>query len=174
MSQSGSSDATGGLPGDGLEPPSCGGSPRSIPGAIGRYRVAKLLGQGSFGSVYLAHDDQLQRPVAIKVPHPELVTHASDAERYLAEARTVASLDHPNIVPVYDVGSTEPFPCFVVSKYIDGTDLASRLSETRLSLYQAVDLVAMVTEALHHAHKQGLVHRDIKPANILLDKSGKP
>ena len=66
------------------------------------------------------------------------------------------------------------FPCFVVSKYIDGTDLATRLKQSRLSLHEAVELVATVAEALHHAHKQGLVHRDIKPGNILLDKSGKP
>ena len=65
-------------------------------------------------------------------------------------------------------------PCFVVSKYIDGTDLATRLKQSRLSIHEAVELVATVAEALHHAHKQGLVHRDIKPGNILLDKSGKP
>ena len=96
------------------------------------------------------------------------------AEAYLTEARTVANLDHPHIVPVFDVGSTEDFPCFVVSKYIDGTDLATRLKQSRLSLHEAVELVATVAEALHHAHKQGLVHRDIKPGNILLDRSGKP
>ena len=65
-------------------------------------------------------------------------------------------------------------PCFVVSKYIDGTDLATRLKQSRLTLHEAVELVATVAEALHHAHKQGLVHRDIKPGNILLDRSGKP
>ena len=97
-----------------------------------------------------------------------------DAEAYLTEARTVANLDHPNIVPVFDVGSTEDCPCYVVSKYIDGTDLASRLKQSRLSIHETVELVATVAEALHHAHKQGLVHRDIKPGNILLDKSGKP
>src|SRR5207237_5042467 len=92
----------------------------------------------------------------------------------LIEARTVANLDHPNIVPVYDVGSTEQFPCYVVSKYIDGTDLAARLRQTRLSILESVELVITVAEALHHAHKQGLVHRDVKPGNILLDRSGKP
>jgi formylglycine-generating enzyme required for sulfatase activity len=97
-----------------------------------------------------------------------------DAEAYLSEARTVANLDHPNIVPVFDVGSTEQFPCFIVSKYIDGTDLASRLKQSRLSLLEAVELVATVGEALHHAHKQGVVHRDCKPANLILDRTGKP
>ena len=105
---------------------------------------------------------------------PELVAQTSNAEAYLTEARTVANLDHPNIVPVYDVGGNDHFPCFVVSKYIDGIDLATRLLESRLPRQEVVDLAATVAEALHHAHKQGLVHRDIKPANILLDKSGKP
>jgi eukaryotic-like serine/threonine-protein kinase len=146
----------------------------STPTHIGRYRVEKVLGKGGFGVVYLAHDEQLRRFVAIKVPHAKLVSQPEDAEAYLIEARTVANLDHPNIVPVYDVGSTEQFPCFVVSKYIDGTDLATRLKQSQLSIQEAVELVATVAEALHHAHKQGLVHRDIKPGNILLDKSGKP
>src|SRR5262249_39023689 len=146
----------------------------ATPTHIGRYRVERLLGQGGFGLVYLAHDDQLRRLVAIKVPHPERVKTPEDAQAYLTEARTVANLDHPNIVPVHDVGSTDQFPCFVVSKYIDGTDLATRLKHSRLSIHEAVELVATVAEALHHAHKQGLVHRDIKPGNILLDRTGKP
>jgi serine/threonine protein kinase/formylglycine-generating enzyme required for sulfatase activity len=144
------------------------------PERIGRYRIERVLGRGGFGLVYLAQDDQLARPVAIKVPHPHLVAEAGSAESYLTEARTVANLDHPNIVPVHDVGSTEQFPCYVVSKYIDGSSLASRLKESRSSVYEAVALTATVAEALHHAHNQGLVHRDIKPGNILLDKSGKP
>jgi serine/threonine protein kinase/formylglycine-generating enzyme required for sulfatase activity len=155
----------------GREPPA---ADSSAPTHIGRYRIEKILGQGGFGLVYLAHDDQLQRLVAIKVPHPERVAQPEDAEVYLTEARTVAKLDHPQIVPVYDVGSTPDFPCFVVSKYIDGTDLATQLKRSRLSTHEAVELVAMVAEALHIAHKQGLVHRDIKPGNILLDRSGKP
>lgn len=146
----------------------------STPSNIGRYRVERILGQGGFGIVYLARDEQLDRPVAIKVPHALLVVQTTDAEAYLTEARTVANLDHPNIVPVLDVGSTERFPCFIVSKCIDGTDLATRLKLSRLNLCEAAELVATVAEALHHAHKQGLVHRDVKPGNILLDKSGKP
>src|SRR5208283_2783874 len=119
-------------------------------------------------------DETLERYVAVKVPHAKLVSRPEDADAYLTEARTVASLDHPSIVPVHDVGSTDEFPCFVVSKYIDGTDLATRLKQSRLSIHEAVELVATVAEALHFAHKQGLVHRDIKPGNILLDKVGKP
>ncbi len=155
-------------------PPAGDADPAQLPERIGRYRIERVLGKGGFGLVYLAHDDQLSRPVAIKVPHREVVDRLEDAEAYLTEARTVANLDHPHIVPVFDVGSTEQFPCFVVSKFIDGTDLATRLKQSRLSIHETVELVATVAEALHHAHKQGLVHRDIKPGNILLDSSGKP
>lgn len=144
------------------------------PRFIGRYRVQRTLGQGGFGLVYLAHDDQLQRPVAIKVAHARLIAEPTDAEAYLTEARTVASLDHPNIVPVYDVGASDDFPVFVVSKYIDGTDLFTRLRQSRMPLDVAVELAATVAEALHYAHKQEIVHRDVKPNNILLDKTGKP
>ena len=144
------------------------------PTAIGRYRVERVVGKGGFGLVYLAHDEQLQRSVAIKVPHRKLVDRPETAELYLTEARTVAKLDHPHIVPVYDVGSDAAFPFFVVSKFIDGTDLARRLKQGRLPLREAVELVTTVAEALHFAHKQGLVHRDIKPSNLLLDRDGKP
>ena len=149
-------------------------APAEHPRRIGRYRIEKVLGQGGFGLVYLAQDEQLNRPVAVKVPHARLISQPEDAEAYLAEARTVANLDHPGIVPVHDVGSTESCPCYVVSKYIDGTDLAKRLKHERLDYRDAALVVATVADALHYAHKQGLVHRDVKPGNILIGKDGKP
>jgi serine/threonine protein kinase len=149
------------------------GTPHDHPQEIGRYRIEKVLGEGGFGRVYLAFDDQLNRPVAIKVPHSERVIRPEDATAYLTEARVLASLDHPNIVPVYDVGTTPDVLCFVVSKLIEGCDLAKTIRETRLSHPQAAELMATVAEALHYAHRKGLVHRDIKPGNILLDTSGK-
>jgi serine/threonine protein kinase/formylglycine-generating enzyme required for sulfatase activity len=145
-----------------------------LPRSIGRYRVERLLGEGGFGLVYLAHDAGLGRPVAIKVPHPKRLAGPDDAEPYLREARLVAGLDHPHIVPVYDVGSTDEFPCFTVSKYIDGTTLAGRGRHHRYSYAQTAELIATLAEALHYAHQQGLVHRDIKPSNILIDKQGTP
>ncbi len=144
------------------------------PERIGRYRVKKVLGKGGFGLVYLAHDDQLDRLVAVKVPHAKRVSQPEDAEAYLIEARTVANLDHSHIVPVYDVGSTDEFPCYIVSKYVEGTDLATRLKQSRLKHAEAAELVATVAEALHYAHKQGLVHRDVKTRNILVGAEGKP
>ena len=147
---------------------------QELPGKIGRYPVIRPLGQGGFGRVYLAHDDDLKRPVAIKVPNPERISRPEDVETYLTEARILASLDHSHIVPVYDVGRTDDGLCFVVSKYIEGSNLATRIREGRPGFRESSELVATVAEALHYAHTRGLVHRDIKPANILIDAVGKP
>ncbi len=141
---------------------------------IGRYRIVRELGKGGFGLVLLAEDEQLQRPVAIKVPHAKVIEAGGTAEQYLAEARTVAGLDHPNIVPVYDVGSTGQYPCFVVSKYVAGIDLDKRMKQARLSQVEAVELIIPLAEALQYAHGKGFVHRDIKPGNILIDADHKP
>jgi serine/threonine protein kinase/formylglycine-generating enzyme required for sulfatase activity len=141
---------------------------------IGRYRVVRLLGEGSFGRVYLAQDDVLGREAAIKVPLARRVSRSADIEAYLAEARTLASLNHPHIVSVYDVGRTEEGLCFLVSKFIEGTDLARLMRAAHPSMTDAARLVANVADALHHAHRNGLVHRDVKPANILIDATGSP
>lgn len=141
---------------------------------IGRYRAERILGKGGFGSVYLALDEQLGRRVAIKVPHPHLFSDAEQAEAYIAEARTVASLDHPNIVQVFDVGSTSEYPLFVVSKFIEGDDLSSLLKRQRFSYRKAAELIGTVADALHYAHKKALVHRDVKPGNILIARDGQP
>src|SRR5207249_2285225 len=104
------------------------------PPYLGRYRITALLGKGTFGAVYKAADDELHREVAIKVPRRDRVARAADAESYLREARVVAGLDHPHIVPVLDVGRTEDGLPFVVSKFIDGSDLRKRLKASRLSV----------------------------------------
>lgn len=145
-----------------------------MPVRLGRYRIVDQLGVGAFGVVYRGHDDELRRAVAIKVPHRQPVGSAADAEAYLAEARALAALDHPGIVPVHDVGRTEDGLWYVVSKFVAGSDLNCRLAQGRLSVAAAAELVALCAEALHHAHQRGLTHRDIKPANILLDEQQRP
>ncbi|MGO9916547.1 MAG: protein kinase domain-containing protein, partial [Isosphaeraceae bacterium] len=150
------------------------GSSEGDPSRIGRYRIIRRLGQGGFGRVYLAHDDDLDRPVAVKVPNPERIKRPEDVEAFLVEARILAKLDHPHIVPVHDVGRTEDGLCFVVSKLVEGSDLAVKMEQACPSFRNSAELVATIADALHYAHGRGLVHRDIKPANILIDASGKP
>ena len=144
------------------------------PARLGRYRIAGKLGSGGFGTVYRGYDDELRRDVAVKAPHRQRIATPEDAEAYLAEARAVAGLDHPHIVPVFDLGRSDDGLCFVVSRFIEGGDLAQRINEARPSFAESAALTAVVAEALHHAHKRGLVHRDVKPANILIDRAGTP
>ena len=141
---------------------------------IGRYEVRDMLGSGGFGDVYLAFDEKLKRQVAIKVPHEGRITGKNDSLEYLEEARMVAQLDHPSIVPVYDVGGSEETEFYIVSKYIPGSDLRRLLKKKRFGYLESVRLVEAVARALHHAHKCGLVHRDVKPGNILIDEDGAP
>jgi eukaryotic-like serine/threonine-protein kinase len=143
------------------------------PAKLGRYRVTGKLGEGGFGVVYKGTDDDLGREVAIKVPHRHLVGSDEETKAYLKEARALASLDHSGIVPVYDVG-TQDGVCYLVSKFITGTDLAKHMQHSRIPQARAAEIVAGVAEALHHAHQRGLVHRDIKPQNILIDSFGHP
>jgi serine/threonine protein kinase len=148
--------------------------PPGEPPSIGRYRLMGVLGEGGFGRVYRAHDTELDRDVAIKVPVAGQAGPYADVESYLREARILARLEHPNIVPVYDVGRTADGRCYVVSKYMEGGDLAAKLRRGRLAFAESAGLVATLCKALHHTHKRDLFHRDIKPANILLDAEGVP
>ena len=102
---------------------------RPLPKRISRYRVTGLLGEGGYGRVFLALDEELDRSVAVKVPIPKVVSNPKTTAAYLAEARTLARLEHPHIVPVYDVGSTADFPFYIVSKYVGGRDLESVLEK---------------------------------------------
>jgi len=173
----GSSDESGsvsGTAGSQASDEGSAGSPSGDPAKIGRYTILGTLGEGGFGRVYLARDDDLARSVAIKVPKLERLSHTEDLDAFLMEAKVLANLDHPNIVPIHDVGRTEDGLCFVVSKLVEGSDLAVRMGQARPSFRDSAELTATIADALHYAHTHGLVHRDIKPANILIDGSGKP
>jgi hypothetical protein len=142
----------------------------SVPKRLGRYLILSTLGKGSYGTVYLAEDESLGRRVAIKVPRPDRISKPSDIESYESEARLVATLDHPGIVPVYDVGHTEGGLCFVVSKYVEGPNLADVLKKRCPSYVETARLTFQIANALYYAHSHDVVHRDVKPANILIDE----
>ena len=146
--------------------------PLGDPREIGRYPDRPAAGPGRLRRVYLARRTTTSiAPWQAKVPNPERVSAADDIETYLAEARALAKLDHPNIVPVYDVGRTSDGLCYVVSRYIEGSDLSERVRLGRPTFRESVELAAVVAGALHHAHTRGLIHRDVKPANILIGTS---
>ena len=139
-----------------------------LPEMIGdRYRVERLLGEGGHGRVLLAFDMELERRVAIKIPHSPNVPTLRD------EAKRLAKLQHGGIVSVHDVVQDGEM-CAIVSDFVDGENLADRLAKGPLPHGEAVSLIAEVADALQHAHEVGIVHRDIKPANILIDQHNKP
>jgi serine/threonine protein kinase len=160
-------------------PPPPSGSPPAVPDRISRYRVVRRLGAGTYGDVYLAHDEVMDRPVAIKVPSARLLATERAREEFLREARSVARLQHEGIVRAYDFGQEPDGRCYIVYEFVEGMSLAERIKPERLAAdplppEAATRIVALVAEALHYAHLQGWVHRDVKPANILLDRQGKP
>jgi len=138
----------------------------------GRYRVERQLGEGGMATVYLAEDLKHERKVALKVLKPELAAVVG-ADRFLAEIKTTANLQHPHILPLHDSGNADGF-LFFVMPYVEGETLRDRLDrEKQLPVDEAVSIATNVAEALDYAHRRGVIHRDIKPANILLH-AGKP
>lgn len=139
---------------------------------IDDYRIEALLGQGGMGSVYRARDEALDRPVALKVLHPQFASEPSFQERFAQEARAIAQLDHPSIVKVHSFGVWAGL-YYMVMEYVPGGNLATylQLLEQRgqiLHLNESLSLLAQVADALAYAHRRGIIHRDIKPDNILL------
>jgi hypothetical protein len=138
-----------------------------------RYDVGRGLGSGGMGEVFLARDRVLRRDVALKVLRRQYAGDSEFAERFLREARSAASLSHPNIVQVYDRGETEDGASYIAMEYVPGGTLKEKISrEGPLAAREAAALGAQVAEALGAAHDRGMVHRDIKPQNVLLTEKG--
>ena len=138
---------------------------------IGPYRILEQLGQGGMATVYKAYHASLDRYVAIKVLHPAFKEDNTFEQRFQREARVVARLEHPHIVPVYDYAEHEKRP-YLVMKYIEGDTLKARLGMGPLSSGEIRRIVDAVGSALAYAHKQGILHRDIKPSNVLVASDG--
>jgi serine/threonine protein kinase len=138
----------------------------------GRFRIERLLGRGGMSSVWQAYDEELGRPVAIKLLHTRRLESADSVDRFEREARTLALLAHPGIVTVIDRGETDGRP-FIVCELVDGRDLHERISlEGRLPIAEALAIAVQVAGALAYAHERGVVHRDVKPHNVLLTADG--
>ena len=147
-------------------------SPAELGRLLPQYRVESQIGQGGMGAVYRAYQPSLERSVAIKIMAPRFAHDPSFAERFAREARTMARLNHQNIVNVYDYGQAGSL-CYLVMEFVDGVNLRWAMREGDMTAQQAVAIVPQVCEALQFAHDEGIVHRDIKPENILVDRKGR-
>jgi hypothetical protein len=144
----------------------------SVTASIGRYQVRSQLGRGGSGAVYVAHDPDLDRLVAIKFPKFGPSVGELTIQLFLDEARMAARLKHPGIVSVHEVNRGDDGLWYIVMEYVEGRSLAAKTALGRVPLAQAVQIVAQAATAVHYAHKKGLIHRDLKPGNILLDADG--
>lgn len=140
---------------------------------IGQYEIVAPLGQGGMANVYKAYHERLDRYVAIKVMHQSMLQDDSFLSRFQREARIVAKLEHPNIVPVYDYSEHNGIP-YLVMKYIEGTTLKRYSLKVGLTLQQTASIMTELAQALDYAHSRDVLHRDMKPSNILMDMQGKP
>ena len=139
-----------------------------IGAVVGAYRIERLIGRGGMGVVYLAEHTHLERKVALKVLTEDLTANEPFRQRFLRESRVAASLDHPNLVTVFDAGQVGDV-LYIAMRYVEGTDLRDLLQrQGKLDVDESVRIVSQVAAALGYAHEKGLVHRDVKPGNILL------
>src|ERR1700758_5316395 len=138
---------------------------------LGPYEILSAIGAGGMGEVYRARDTRLERIVAVKILPDHLSDRAELRERFEREARTIASLNHPHICTLHDIGHQDGTD-FLVMEYLEGETLADRLKKGPLPLDQVLQYAIEISDALDKAHRKGITHRDLKPGNIMLTKSG--
>jgi WD40 repeat protein/tRNA A-37 threonylcarbamoyl transferase component Bud32 len=139
---------------------------------LGRFVLLQEVGSGRFGSVWKAHDPQLQRHVAVKIPR-ERYMDPHETELFLRDARAAAQLKHPRIASVHEVGRQND-TVYIVTDLIEGANLHEWLTGKRIAPREAAELIIKIADAVHHAHEAGVVHRDLKPSNIMMDRKGEP
>ncbi|HVW00983.1 MAG TPA: serine/threonine-protein kinase, partial [Planctomycetaceae bacterium] len=146
--------------------------PEEVAALFPQLEILELLGRGGMGAVYKARQRDLHRIVALKILPPELARDPAFGERFVREARALASLNHPHIVTIYDFGQTQGV-YYLLMEYVDGVNLRQAQQAGKIEPEQVLGIVSQVCEALQYAHEEGVVHRDIKPENILLDRRGR-
>jgi eukaryotic-like serine/threonine-protein kinase len=139
---------------------------------LGSYEITSLLGKGGMGEVYRASDTKLKREVAIKILPDEFARDPDRVSRFQREAELLASLNHPNIAAIYDIGEASGSR-FLVLELVEGDTLADRLGRARIPLEEALRIAKDICEALEAAHEKGVVHRDLKPGNVKITPDGK-
>src|ERR1022692_2273866 len=145
--------------------------PLSAGTKLGPYEVLSAIGAGGMGEVYKARDTRLDRTVAIKVLPTHLADRSELRERFEREAKTIASLNHPHICVLHDIGQQDGID-YLVMEYLEGETLAQRLVKGALPLEQVLQYSIEIADALDKAHRKGITHRDLKPGNIMLTKAG--
>src|SRR6266545_1688012 len=138
---------------------------------IGRYKVLELLGAGGMGEVYLAEDTRLGRKVALKLLPARFAQEKDRLRRFEREARAASSLNHPNILTIFEIEQVDG-RSFIVTEFIDGMTLREQMKRTRMEMNEKVDIAIQAASALSAAHEAGIVHRDVKPENIMLRRDG--
>jgi predicted Ser/Thr protein kinase len=138
---------------------------------LGPYRLIEQIGEGGMASVYKAYQPSMERYVAVKILPPHFADDPQFAERFIREARTIAKLEHQNILPVHDFGEENNIT-YLVMRYLEGGSLKNVMKQGRLGIEDIDKLFSQTCSALDYAHRQGVIHRDVKPANILIDKEG--
>lgn len=145
-----------------------------VPDKIGRYKIKSEIGRGEMATVYLAHDPSSNREVAIKVLPPEMLHNLNFRARFKRELKMIASLEHPAIVPVYDVGGEESNQPYFVMRYMAGGSLVDWIKKGPIALEDTAIIVERLAAGLNYAHQKGVIHRDIKPDNVLFDSDNHP
>ena len=138
---------------------------------LGRYKIDKKIGTGGMGEVYLAHDEQLNRNVALKVLLPEFCCDAERVQRFKLEAKAASALNHPGIITIYEIDEFDE-KLFIATEYVDGETLREKIERQELDLLVAIKIAEQVADALAVAHEAHIIHRDIKPENIMIRRDG--